>query len=148
MAKRGNSALYRAIWVPSLAAIFGMILIFSRQQQAIPAPHEMVQFATSDKTISLLRPSNTDSVWGRTTALYSRRAAPGVPRPTVAATGSVGGDWSCNLAIANRLVRCLMICVDCRTNQFSLLRWFWSIEGVRVLRSLTLTYYFKMQSKR
>ena len=53
-----SRTVYRAIWIPSALAIVGMVIAFAQQPMAIPKPTEMKSFVSSDKTMSLQRPSN------------------------------------------------------------------------------------------
>lgn len=55
MAKR---ALYRAIWVPSVIVLGGLIVFLAQQPTAVPTPAPPTTFTTSDKTITVSHPGN------------------------------------------------------------------------------------------
>lgn len=49
---------YRTIWIPSAIVFLALLLIFANQPLAVPIPGPLVRYTSSDKNISLMKPSN------------------------------------------------------------------------------------------
>jgi hypothetical protein len=68
----GKRALYRAIWVPSVLALAGLIVFFAQQPTAIPTPAPPTTFTTSDKTITVSHPGNWKPLEGSIHAVKTK----------------------------------------------------------------------------
>ncbi len=53
-----NRIFYRLVWIPSLAAILVMTVLFARHSGAYSATGPLVSYTSADKSITLLHPSN------------------------------------------------------------------------------------------